>query len=40
MARANALLVVPADRPVVAPGETVRALLLADEALAADTLQL
>src|SRR5205823_6009410 len=40
MARANALLIVPPDRPVVTAGETVRALLLTDEALAADTLQL
>ncbi len=30
MARANALLIVPEDRPSVAPGETLRALLLDD----------
>jgi molybdopterin molybdotransferase len=30
MARANALLIVPEDRPSVAPGETLTALLLDD----------
>jgi hypothetical protein len=30
MARANALLIVPEDRPDVAPGETLRAILLDD----------
>ena len=30
MARANALLIVPEDRPSVAPGETLRALVLDD----------
>jgi molybdopterin molybdotransferase len=40
MARANALLVVPPDRPVVARGEMVRALLINDDAASSDTLQL
>jgi molybdopterin molybdotransferase len=40
MARANALLVVPADRMTVAAGETVHALLLTDDASALETLRL
>jgi len=40
MARANALLVVPADRTVVAAGETVHALLLSEDASSLDTLRL
>jgi len=38
MARANALLVVPADLREVAAGSTLRAILLGDEALLADTM--
>jgi molybdopterin molybdotransferase len=38
MARADALLVIPAERPLVRPGETVKALLLGERALAADVL--
>lgn len=38
MARADALLVIPAERPLVRPGETVKALLLGDRALAADAI--
>jgi molybdopterin molybdotransferase len=38
MARANALLVVPADRPTVRAGEAARALLLGEAALASDVL--
>ncbi|MGH7619611.1 MAG: molybdopterin molybdotransferase MoeA, partial [Gemmatimonadaceae bacterium] len=37
MARADALLVVPHDRPLVRSGDTVNALLLGEHALAADT---
>lgn len=40
MARANALLVIPDDQPVVRAGETAHALLLGDRALATDTLTL
>ena len=40
MARANALLVVPPDRSVVAPGETVHALVLNDDATSVDTFRL
>jgi molybdopterin molybdotransferase len=40
MARANALLVVPVDRPVVRAGETLHALLLNDEANALETFVL
>jgi molybdopterin molybdotransferase len=36
MERANALLIVPSDRPVVRAGETLRALLLGEHALASD----
>jgi molybdopterin molybdotransferase len=38
MARADALLVIPAERQRVAAGETVKAILLGERALAADTL--
>jgi molybdopterin molybdotransferase len=38
MARANALLIVPPDRPVVRPGESARAMLLGETALASDVL--
>lgn len=38
MARANALLIVPPDRPIIRPGESVRALLLGETALSADVL--
>ena len=38
MARANALLVVPPDRPTIRRGESARAILLGDAALASDTL--
>jgi molybdopterin molybdotransferase len=38
MARADALMVIPADRPIVRRGETVKAILLGERALAADTL--
>lgn len=37
MARANALLVIPADRPVVRAGESVDALLLGDEGLTSES---
>jgi molybdopterin molybdotransferase len=37
MARANALLVIPADRPLVRAGESVDALLLGDEGLASES---
>jgi molybdopterin molybdotransferase len=37
MARANALIVVPPDRPLVRPGETLGALLLGDEGLMASS---
>ena len=37
MARANALLIVPADRPLVRAGETLSALLLGDEGLMSST---
>jgi molybdopterin biosynthesis enzyme len=37
MARANALLVIPAERSVVKPGEEVQAILFADRALTTDT---
>lgn len=40
MARANALLVVPADRERNAPGDELEALLLGEEALAADSFRL
>lgn len=40
MSRANALLVIPHDRGVLRAGETARALLLGDRALAADALEL
>ena len=40
MARATGLLVVPAERQVVRAGERLRALLLGDRALSADTLDL
>lgn len=40
MARANALLVIPADRTTVSAGESVHALLLTDDPLSLDTLQL
>jgi molybdopterin molybdotransferase len=36
MERANALLIVPSDRPMVHAGETLRALLLGEHALASD----
>ena len=39
MARANALLVVPPERHVVRAGETLRAILLGDDALSSDTFQ-
>jgi molybdopterin molybdotransferase len=39
MARANALLVVPAERPVVRAGETLRAILLGDDALSSDVFE-
>jgi molybdopterin molybdotransferase len=38
MARADALMVIPADRPIVRRGDAVKAILLGDRALAADTL--
>ena len=38
MARADALVVIPADRPLVRRGEAVKAMLLGERALAADTL--
>jgi molybdopterin molybdotransferase len=38
MARADALLVIPAERTVVRPGESVKALFLGERALAADVL--
>ena len=38
MAKANALLVIPADRQVVRAGESIRALLYGDQALAVGTL--
>ncbi len=38
MARANALLVVPPDRPLVRAGESLRALLLGADALSSATL--
>ena len=38
MARANALLIVPPDRPTVRAGESARALLLGESALASDVL--
>jgi molybdopterin molybdotransferase len=40
MARANALLVIPADRPAVRAGESVDALLLGDEGLASETFDM
>lgn len=40
MARANALLVIPADRAVVRAGESVAALLLGDEGLASETFDM
>jgi molybdopterin molybdotransferase len=40
MARANALVIVPGDRPVVAVGESVRVLLLNDDVVSLDTLSL
>lgn len=40
MARANALLVIPADRPLVRAGESVDALLLGDEGLASETFDM
>jgi molybdopterin molybdotransferase len=39
MARANALLVVPPERQVVRAGETLRAILLGDDALSSDVFQ-
>jgi molybdopterin molybdotransferase len=39
MARANALLVVPAERQVVRAGETLRAILLGDDALSSDVFE-
>ena len=38
MTRANALLIVPPDRPVVRTGESARAMLLGDSALSSETL--
>jgi molybdopterin molybdotransferase len=38
MARANALLVVPAERQIVRAGETLRAMLLGEDALSSDVL--
>jgi molybdopterin molybdotransferase len=40
MARANALLVVPEDRPSTSAGETLTALLLTDDAASAETMEL
>jgi molybdopterin molybdotransferase len=40
MATANALLVVPEDRPSVAAGETLHAIPLGDEALLADRFEI
>ena len=40
MSRANALLVVPPDRPLVRAGETARAILLGDRALSSPSLSL
>jgi molybdopterin molybdotransferase len=40
MARANALLVIPPERMIVAAGETIRALLINDDGASSDTLQL
>jgi len=39
MARANALLVVPPERQVVSAGETLRAILLGEDALSSDTFE-
>ena len=38
MARADALMVIPPDRPVVRAGESARALILGEHALASETL--
>ena len=38
MARANALLIVPPDRPIIRAGESARAMLLGDTALSSDAL--
>ena len=38
MARANALLIVPPDRPTIRAGESAKAMLLGDAALSSDTL--
>jgi molybdopterin biosynthesis enzyme len=38
MARADALLVVPPDRPTIRAGESARAMLLGDGALSSDML--
>ena len=40
MALANALLVVPPDRPLIRAGETARAILLGDRALSSASLTL
>jgi molybdopterin molybdotransferase len=40
MAKANALLVIPANRPAIHAGESARAMLLGDAALATDALEL
>ncbi len=39
MARANALLIVPPERQIVRAGETLRAMLLGDDALSSDVLE-
>jgi len=39
MARANALLVIPPERQVVSAGETLRAILLGEDALSSDTFE-
>jgi molybdopterin molybdotransferase len=39
MARANALLVVPPERPLVRAGETLPAMLLGDDALSSDVFE-
>jgi molybdopterin molybdotransferase len=39
MARANALLVVPPERQLVRAGETLRAILLGDDALSSDVFE-
>ena len=40
MARANALLIVPPDRPVIHAGESARAMLLGESALSSDMLDM